>query len=148
MRKTFATLLANVVLAMSVAASPCNVPKPSQQCCPCCPAAHMTPQGKLGVRPAQMHIRMAVQAKRPLLSAAILPDETNSPQLCEGDSCNRANAFARSVVTVDSAQVFSASLPTSVPSCRPEVSVLSPQAINQLPPTAATPELRSIALRI
>jgi hypothetical protein len=91
---------------------------------------------------------MAVPGKPLSLGAAILPDEINSPQLCEGDSCNRANAFARSVVTIDSAQIVAAPLQANGLFGLSETSVPSLRATNQLPPTSATLDPLSISLRI
>lgn len=147
-RKPVATLLAVVVLAMSVAASPCSLPKPSQQCCPCCPAAHTAPQGKLGAGAAQMRIRAAAQGKQLLLIAEILPDETNSPQICEGASCKRADAFARSVINIDPAQIASVPSLASRLFGLPERSVRSRGATRQSPPTSAALDPLSISLRI
>jgi hypothetical protein len=91
---------------------------------------------------------MSLQGRPLSLEAAILLDETNSPQLCEGASCNRATAFARSVVNVDLAQIASVSLLPSGLFGLPERSVRSPGPAHQPPPTSATLDPLSIGLRI
>jgi hypothetical protein len=147
-KKALASLLAAVVLAISAAASPCNLPKSSQQCCPCCPAAHTAPQGKFDAYSAQMRVRAAVQRNQLLVSGAIPPDETDSPQLCEGASCNRATALARSAIAVDPAQIVSVLSSASGLFELPERSARSRGATYQLPPTSATLDPLSISLRI
>jgi hypothetical protein len=148
-KKAFAGLLAVAVLAMSAAASPCNLANPSSKCCPCSPAAHAAPQGKCVANHSQMRIRIVAQGREPLLDAAILPDETNSPQSCEGASCNRADAFARSAVTVDSPRLGFAPLVAIGLFILPARHTRPPGPRREAPPTAGgTLDPVSIALRI
>jgi hypothetical protein len=144
-----AALLTVAVLAMSVATSPCDPPKPAQRCCPCCPAAQAAQLGKLGTGSVHMRIRIAVHPKQLLPRPAVLAGETDSRQLCEGGSCDRATAFKRWVIAVDPAQNASGSLAAgsvfrlSAMSARPLKSIH-----NSPPPAPGAVHAFPISLRI